>query len=126
MIVFTNGCFDILHPGHIALLQYCKSLGTVVVGLNSDRSVRELKGDHRPFFSQVHRAQMLRELRSVDRVEIFDSPTPEVLVRDLNPDVIVKGDDYTRDQIVEAGSVPVRLFPRIPGFSTSAILSSES
>jgi rfaE bifunctional protein kinase chain/domain/rfaE bifunctional protein nucleotidyltransferase chain/domain len=104
--VFTNGCFDVLHPGHIDLLERARSLGDrLVVGLNSDASVRALKGPGRPLVPQEERALMLRSLRSVDEVIIFDEPTPERLIEELSPDVLVKGGDWPVDRIVGAESV---------------------
>lgn len=106
IVVFTNGCFDILHPGHIELLKKARRLGTkLIVGLNSDRSVRAIKGSPRPFLNENARAVLLRELRSVDEVLIFDENTPERLIKEIKPDVIVKGGDWTPDQIVGADFV---------------------
>ena len=104
--VFTNGCFDVLHPGHVDLLERARSLGDrLVVGLNSDASVRALKGPGRPLVPQEERALMLRALRSVDEVVIFDEPTPERLIEDLSPDVLVKGGDWPADRIAGAEAV---------------------
>ena len=104
--VFTNGCFDVLHPGHVDLLERARSLGDrLVVGLNSDASVRALKGPGRPLVPQEGRALMLRALRSVDEVIIFDESTPERLIRDLSPDVLVKGGDWPVDRIAGAEAV---------------------
>ena len=104
--VFTNGCFDVLHPGHIDLLERARKLGDrLVVGLNSDVSVRALKGPGRPFVPQEQRAMMLRSLRSVDEVIIFDELTPERLIAELSPDVLVKGGDWPVDRIVGAEEV---------------------
>lgn len=108
-IVFTNGCFDILHPGHLDLLKQARSLGTkLIVGLNSDRSVRNLKGDSRPVLDQDSRAEILQALRFVDEVHIFDENTPENLIRKLNPDVLVKGGDWKLNEIVGAKYVTER------------------
>ena len=105
-IVFTNGCFDIIHPGHIDLLKKARGFGTkLVVGINSDRSVREIKGTPRPFVDQNSRAAILKELRSVDEVRIFDENTPERLIREINPRVLVKGGDWLPGQIVGAAYV---------------------
>jgi D-beta-D-heptose 7-phosphate kinase/D-beta-D-heptose 1-phosphate adenosyltransferase len=104
--VFTNGCFDVLHPGHVDLLERARSLGDrLVVGLNSDASARALKGPGRPLVPQEERALMLRSLRSVDEVIIFDEPTPERLIEELSPDVLVKGGDWPVDRIVGAAAV---------------------
>lgn len=122
-VVFTNGCFDILHRGHIELLRYCKSLGTkVVVGLNSDDSVRRLKGDSRPYFSQEDRKFTLESLRYVDEVYIFDEDTPLKLIQNITPDVIVKGGDYTPDTVVGNEVAPVEIFNFVDGYSTTSIL----
>ena len=93
-IVFTNGCFDILHRGHLELLRYCKTLGSVIVGLNSDESVKRNKGQDRPVNCQEDRKFLLESLVFVDQVIIFEEDTPYNLVKSLSPDVIVKGDDY--------------------------------
>ncbi|MGE5740568.1 MAG: D-glycero-beta-D-manno-heptose-7-phosphate kinase [Candidatus Aminicenantes bacterium RBG_16_66_30] len=104
--VFTNGCFDLLHPGHIDLLERARSLGDrLIVGLNSDASVRALKGPGRPLVPQEERALMLRALRSVDEVIIFDETTPERLIEALAPDVLVKGGDWPVERIVGAAAV---------------------
>src|SRR4029079_10300242 len=105
-IVFTNGCFDLLHPGHVDLLERARALGDrLVVGLNSDASVRALKGPHKPYVSQTDRARMLLALRSVDEVIIFDDATPQRLIDELKPDILVKGGDWPVDKIVGAESV---------------------
>src|ERR1700755_3474744 len=102
-VVFTNGCFDILHPGHIDLLARARALGTkLVVGINSDASVRAIKGAPRPFVNQDDRAEVLLGLRSVDEVKVFDEATPARLIEEVKPDVLVKGGDWPVDQIVGA------------------------
>lgn len=104
--VFTNGCFDLLHPGHVDLLERARALGDrLVVGLNSDRSVRALKGTGRPFLPQEARVAVLRALRSVDDVIIFDELTPARLIEELQPDVLVKGGDWPVAQIIGADVV---------------------
>ena len=111
-VVFTNGCFDILHAGHLACLEGAKRLGDLlVVGLNSDASVRGLKGDSRPVIGQENRASLLAGLACVDVVVIFDEPTPEELIRQLDPDVLVKGGDYTMTR----SPAPTSSWPRRPG-----------
>ena len=106
VVVFTNGCFDIIHPGHIDLLERAKQLGTkLVVGINSDSSVRAIKGKPRPFLSQIDRAIILKSLRSVDEVHIFDEPTPEKLIKEVRPDVLVKGGDWCKNEIIGADFV---------------------
>jgi rfaE bifunctional protein nucleotidyltransferase chain/domain len=105
-IVFTNGCFDILHRGHTYYLEKARALGDLlVVGVNSDRSVRGLKGDARPIVSQDDRAHVLASLASVDYVCVFDEPTPYELIAAVRPDVLVKGAGYSRDSIVGADIV---------------------
>lgn len=131
-IVFTNGCFDILHAGHLACLEGAKRLGDLlVVGLNSDASVRGLKGASRPVINQDNRASLLAGLACVDLVVPFDEPTPENLIELLEPDVLVKGGDYTIDQIAGADLVTRRggrviALPLIPGLSTTAILDRRA
>lgn len=128
VIVFTNGCFDILHAGHIDLLKKAKSLGTkLIVGINSDESVRAIKGSPRPFISENDRAEVLRGLKSVDEVLIFNEPTPQQIIEKIKPDILVKGGDWTVDQIVGAEFVKenggmVYSIPLKDGYSTSAIV----
>lgn len=106
IIVFTNGCFDIIHPGHIDLLKAARSLGTkLIVGINSDRSVREIKGFSRPLLDQESRVAVLRELRAVDEVLIFDENTPERIIKEIQPQVLVKGGDWQPEQIIGADFV---------------------
>ncbi len=106
-VVFANGAFDLLHPGHVKLLQFAKSQGDwLVVGLNSDRSVQELKGHSRPVHSEADRKSVLESLRCVDEVIIFDETRPTVLVRRLMPDVVVKGDEYAPEDIRRIDQVP--------------------
>lgn len=126
-IVFTNGCFDLLHPGHLQLLQQAKSHGDIlVIGLNDDESVRRLKGPQRPINRLADRAAMLQELRHVDFVIPFAEDTPLRLVQELQPDVIVKGGDYSEETIVGADVVRARggrvvVVPLIEGFSTTRL-----
>lgn len=126
--VFTNGCFDILHVGHIKLLQYARAQGDrLVVGLNSDDSIRRLKGPDRPVFAQYSRAAVLRELRCVDAVHIFSEDTPLELIKLIQPSVLVKGREYVDTEIVGAAEVIswggfVVLPPMIEGFSTTKAL----
>ena len=128
MIVFTNGCFDVLHPGHFELLKQAKARGTrLIVGINSDESVRRIKGNGRPVFNQDERKQMLLSLESVDEVRIFDEPTPERLIREIAPDVLVKGGDWKDSEIIGADLVrenggTVLTIPLVEGFSTTAII----
>ncbi len=127
-IVFTNGCFDILHAGHIHSLEFAKSMGDVlIVGINSDDSVRRLKGPTRPVVDQDNRAHLLKSLRMVDYVVIFDEDTPLELIKAVQPDVLVKGEDYLGKEVVgrdvvEARGGVVRLVDLKPGLSTSNII----
>jgi glycerol-3-phosphate cytidylyltransferase len=128
-LVFTNGVFDILHAGHVQYLAEAKLMGDLlVVGLNSDASVRALgKGPNRPVNGEEDRAAVLRALRSVDAVIIFDDATPERLIRALRPEVHVKGGDYNPDDLPEAAAVrefggEVRIIPFLQGRSTTGIL----
>lgn len=125
-LVFTNGCFDILHRGHVELLQYCKSIGYVVVGLNSDESIRRLKGSSRPINNQNDRRDVLLSLRCVDAVIIFDEDTPYQLIQRLSPDVIVKGGDYRPEDVVGRDMAPVRIFNSVPGYSTTSLIERAS
>jgi rfaE bifunctional protein nucleotidyltransferase chain/domain len=127
-VVFTNGCFDLLHPGHIGSLEQARALGdALIVGLNSDASVRQLKGAGRPILPERERAEILAALECVDAVIIFSESTPREVIARLLPDVLVKGGDWPGDQIVgreevEAAGGRVVSIPVVPGYSTSAIL----
>ena len=127
-VVFTNGCFDLLHPGHVRLLEEARALGdALIVGLNSDASVRSLKGAGRPIFPERERAEILAALECVDAVVIFPEPTPREIISKLLPDVLVKGGDWRADQIigreeVEAAGGRVVSIPVVAGHSTTAIL----
>ncbi len=127
-VVFTNGCFDILHLGHVEYLEAASQLGDVlVVGLNADASIRRLKGPSRPILPQEARARLLAALEFVEAVIIFEEDTPEKLIEALRPDVLVKGGDYTEDQIAGAAFVrsyggEVALLPYIPGYSTTSLI----
>ncbi len=127
-VVFTNGCFDLLHPGHVRYLAQARQLGDVlIVALNSDRSVRELKGEQRPILNQDERAEVMAALGCVDYVTVFDAPTPRAVIAALLPDVLVKGGDWGVDQIVgreevEAAGGEVLSLPFVDGCSTSDIV----
>jgi len=127
-VVFTNGCFDVLHPGHIRSLEDARTLGDcLVVGLNSDASVRGLKGPARPVLAEEDRAAILAGLAAVDYVVLFDRPTPRELLARLRPDILVKGADWNIETIagreeVEAGGGRVVSAPLEPGFSTTSLL----
>ena len=127
-IVFTNGCFDILHLGHVRYLSLAGSHGDIlVVGLNSDESVRRIKGPHRPIVEQDQRAEVLAALWFVDYVTHFDEADPLMLIKRLRPDILVKGDDWPLDRIIGAdfvqkiGGRVVRV-PVVPNISTSIII----
>jgi D-beta-D-heptose 7-phosphate kinase/D-beta-D-heptose 1-phosphate adenosyltransferase len=127
-VVFTNGCFDLLHPGHIRSLEQARALGdALIVGLNSDASVHELKGPGRPVLPEQERAEILAAMECVDAVIIFNEPTPREVIAALLPDVLVKGGDWPGNQIVgreevEAAGGKVVSVPVVPGYSTTAIL----
>ena len=137
--IFTNGCFDVLHVGHVKLLAYCHELahripyggqGRVVVGINSDSSVRKLKGDTRPVNNQDSRKYILESLRYIDQVEIFDEDTPYQLIKQVNPDIIVKGGDYDGTvtdpdnprYVVGSDLAAVSIFNIVEGYSTTNTL----
>ncbi len=129
-VVFTNGVFDLLHPGHVAYLQEAAALGhRLVVGLNSDASVKRLgKGDDRPINGEAHRAAVLAALRCVDAVVVFDQDTPLALIEAITPDVLVKGGDWRPEDIVGSGHVlahggQVRSLQFVDGLSTTGILA---
>jgi len=129
-LVFTNGCFDLLHPGHVQTLEAARALGDVlIVGMNSDASVRELKGEGRPVVCDQERAEILAALECIDGVVIFNDLTPRETIAALLPDVLVKGGDWAGDQIVgreevEAAGGRVVSVPVVPTYSTTAILQS--
>ena len=131
VIVFTNGCFDILHKGHITYLSEAKELGDyLIVGLNSDRSVTQIKGPERPINNQCFRSEKLLELNSVDDVIIFDEDTPQNLINELQPNILVKGGDYKKNEIVGAREVEkkggeVVILPLVPGYSTTEIIKEK-
>ena len=126
-LVFTNGCFDILHRGHIELLKFAKSCGkNLIVGLNSDASVKRLKGESRPIQCQEDRKAILESIRWVDRVIIFDEPTPINLIKDLEPDIIVKGGDYKPEDVVGNELAEVKIFELIDGLSTTKAIKNIS
>src|SRR6185295_9098873 len=127
-VVFTNGVFDLLHVGHVRYLAAARALGdALVVAVNSDRTVRELKGERRPLTNENERAEILAALRQVDYVTIFDDVSPRSLIASLLPDVLVKGGDYGLDEIhgreeVEAAGGRVVSLPFVEGLSTSAMI----
>src|SRR5712692_5577688 len=126
-VVFTNGCYDLLHPGHVRLLEQAKALGDrLVVAINSDASVRGLKGPGRPILPEAERAELVASLDAVDAVTLFDEETPHALLEVLLPDVLVKGSDWSHwiagREIVEAAGGIVAALPLEPDFSTTDIV----
>ena len=126
-MVFTNGCYDLLHPGHIRLLEQARSLGDVLIlGLNSDDSVRRLKGPARPLLSEQERAEVAAALAAVDAITIFDEDTPRELIAAVLPDVLVKGADWAHwiagREEVEAAGGQVMALALEPGYSTTGIV----
>jgi len=127
-VVFTNGCFDILHAGHVRYLQAAKELGDcLILGLNSDESVRRLKGPTRPINHQEDRAEVVEALAAIDYVVIFEETTAEHLVGEIQPSIYVKGGDYQINELPEAGIVAsyggkIILIPEVPGRSSSNII----
>jgi rfaE bifunctional protein nucleotidyltransferase chain/domain len=131
-VVFTNGCFDVLHPGHTRYLAEARRLGDVlIVAVNSDRSVRALKGPGRPIFPENERAEILAALEAVDYVTVFDDLTPQKVIARMLPQILVKGGDWGLDEIVgreevEATGGRVLSIPVVPGFSTSSIIQAAA
>ena len=131
-IIFTNGCFDILHQGHIALLCAAKDYnGKLIIGLNSDQSIKNLKGENRPVNDENSRAILLASLQIVDAIVIFGEQTPLKLIQEIAPDFLVKGGDYTIDEIVGSDEVirkggSVEIIPLVQGFSTTQIIKKMS
>jgi D-beta-D-heptose 7-phosphate kinase/D-beta-D-heptose 1-phosphate adenosyltransferase len=122
-VIFTNGCFDILHKGHLTLLKEARNLGDkLIVGLNTDSSIQKLKGPSRPINSEQTRLEQLEILDWVDEVILFDEETPYNLIKDLTPDLIVKGGDYKVDEIVGHDLAPVHIIPTVEGYSTTNII----
>ena len=127
-VVFTNGVFDLLHPGHVRYLQQARALGdALIVGLNSDGSVRRNKGPERPLTHEMERAEILAALACVDAVVVFDEDTPAAIIEAVQPDVLVKGADWAADRIVGRDTVEARggrvvRMPVVQGYSTTAIV----
>lgn len=127
-IVFTNGCFDIVHLGHIDYLEKARNLGNrLILGLNTDASVKRLKGESRPVVNEYARARMMSAFEFVDAVVLFDEPTPLTLIEEVKPDILVKGDDYTVETIVGADFVigkggEVKTIPLVKGYSTTSLI----
>ena len=131
-LVFTNGCFDILHVGHVRYLQAAKDFGDVlIVGLNTDASVKRLKGNDRPINNEADRAEVLLALKSVDYVVLFGEQTAEALIAEVKPDIYVKGGDYTLETLPEAKIVQsygghVEFIPMVAGRSTTNVINKIS
>lgn len=129
VVVFTNGCFDIIHSGHVELLEKAKAFGTkLIVGINSDESVRQIKGIPRPFVNQSDRAEILMAMQAVDEVKVFDETTPEKLIREIKPDILVKGGDWSINQIIGSdfvlnGGGKVYSIPLKKGYSSTDIVN---
>jgi D-beta-D-heptose 7-phosphate kinase/D-beta-D-heptose 1-phosphate adenosyltransferase len=127
-VVFTNGCFDLLHRGHVHMLREAKARGDVlIVAINSDRSVRSIKGPRRPVLPEDDRVELIAAMEMVDYVVLFDEPDPYALIAALTPDVLVKGGDWSADKIIGADLVEqkggrVEVVPYLRGFSTSEII----
>jgi rfaE bifunctional protein nucleotidyltransferase chain/domain len=131
-IIFTNGCFDLLHIGHIELIKYAKSLGDyLVVGINSDNSVKKIKGLSRPINNQITRKIILESIRYVDEVVIFDEDTPLKIIKEIQPQIIVKGGDYKKEDVVgyefeKLGLLEVKIFNYVNNNSTTKIIERIS
>ena len=125
-VIFTNGVFDVLHVGHIDLLKKCKKLGKVIVGINSDRATKLLKGEHRPINNEQDRKTMLEAIRYVDEVVIFDDIESIGIIMNLKPDVVVKGGEWTAEQVRQRDGIPdeieVRVFPLSQEKSTTDMI----
>ena len=127
-VVFTNGCFDLLHRGHVHLLRQSKNLGDIlIVAVNSDRSVREIKGPTRPILPEIDRLSLISAMEMVDYVILFEEPDPYRVIKALRPNVLVKGGDWAEDEVVGSDVVKqnggrVELVPYLKGFSTSEII----
>ena len=126
MLVFTNGCFDVLHLGHIELLEYCSSFGEVIVGLNSDESVRRLKGPSRPFNNEQARMKLLESIKYVSAVHIFQEDTPYEFIKSMKPDLIVKGGDYIPELGAGHDLCEVKIFETKEGYSSSGLIAQVS
>ena len=131
IIGFTNGCFDLFHEGHLYLIREAKKkCDFLIVGLNSDESVKILKGKGRPIENQEIRAKNLSKVEDVNAISIFNTETPEIIIKDLKPDILIKGGDYNKDEIVGSQFVienggSVEVIDLLPGFSTTKIISER-
>ena len=131
IIGFTNGCFDLLHDGHLHLIREAKKrCDFLIIGLNSDESVKMLKGESRPIENQQQRAKNLSKMEEVDAIAIFNTKTPENIIKDLNPDILIKGGDYNKTDIIGSKFVidnggSVEVIDLLPGFSTTKIINER-
>lgn len=124
-VIFTNGCFDIIHRGHLELLKFCKEIGDkVIVGINSDKSIQKLKGNDRPINNELDRKFLLESLKYVDKVIIFEDNTPYNLIKEIKPDIIVKGSDYSVETVIGNNLAQVVIFEKINGYSTTKTIQS--
>jgi D-beta-D-heptose 7-phosphate kinase/D-beta-D-heptose 1-phosphate adenosyltransferase len=123
IVVFTNGCYDLLHCGHLRTFQYARSIGNhVVVGINSDASVRAIKGSNRPIIGQSERKEIVESIRYVDEVILFDELTPLRLVEAIKPDIIIKGEDWKDKQVIGSHIAEVKFVPILKNYSTTEII----
>ena len=131
IIGFTNGCFDLFHEGHLYLIKEAKKkCDFLIIGLNSDESVKTLKGESRPIENQEQRVKNLSKIKEVDAIVIFNTETPENIIKDLNPDILIKGGDYNKTDIVGSKFVienggSVEVIDLLPGFSTTKIINER-
>ena len=124
IVVFTNGCFDLLHCGHLRIFQYAKSIGNhVVVGINSGASVRDIKGHGRPIIGQSERKEMVESIRYVDEVILFNELTPLRLIEEIKPDIIIKGEDWKDKQVIGSHMAEVKFVPILRHYSTTKIIN---
>jgi len=124
-VVFTNGCFDIVHRGHIELLKFCKEIGDyVIVGINSDKSIKNIKGNERPINNEQDRLFLLESIKYVDEVLIFEEDNPYNLIKKIKPDIIVKGSDYSKESVIGKDLAEVIIFEKIHGYSTTKAIEN--
>jgi D-beta-D-heptose 7-phosphate kinase/D-beta-D-heptose 1-phosphate adenosyltransferase len=123
IVVFANGCFDILHCGHLRIFQYARSIGNhVIVGVNVDWSVKELKGNGRPIVGQSERKEIIESIRYVDEVILFNELTPLKLIEEIKPDIIIKGEDWKGKQVIGSHIAEVKFVPMFMKYSTTEII----
>ena len=123
-IIFTNGCFDIIHIGHLRLLNECKKLGKLIIGINSDKSIRKIKGIKRPINNENDRKKFLEELNIADDIIIFDNETPYNLIKKIKPDILIKGGDYKKENIIGKDLVKeIKIINYLDNYSTSKIIN---